>query len=677
MKASRLLVVLVTILLFGSVVGGVYYVVNHKDGNSLTLVEKEWIENNKNQLHDFSIVGNIPVFSYDGTGVIFDFLTALEKNTNLDFNKLFYGYGSEPDSDYAFRIVDKKAKDEILIYQDNYVLVTKDKISYNATSDIKNIKIGVLNGQETAVDKYLTGSQNVTYKTVDNANLLTFQDVDAVVLPKTIYIKEVTGDENINIAYNITEMTQDYVLKLGDNKTLNSILKKYYKKWKTEHFEESFKENFAKDYFKFSNVGEKDKATFHSKRYAYGFVDNLPFDTIVNKNFVGVNTLFLKDYAHLTDVEISFTEYKNIDELVKAFNEKKIDFFFNNNKTEKYDVATYKTSSHINEQIVILSSKKNDITINTIASLTGKDVYTVKSSLVSEVLAGEGVHVKEEENVKSLIKNAGQDDILAMDLETYRYYQNKLKKFKIDYQFSLGENYGFMMLDTQANKVFNRYFDFYLTYTNQTTTINKAFTELDHILSKPSFLKIVTLILSSVIVLFFSVFGIFQLTKKEKKQKTIVVKGDKIKYIDMMTSLKNRNYLNDHIEEWDGSEIYPQTIVIVDLNNINYINDNYGHQAGDEVIKQAASILIKTQIDNSEIIRTNGNEFLVYMVGYTEKQVVTYIRKLHKEFKELEHGFGVATGYSMIVNAIKTVDDAINEATADMKSNKQEIKSSE
>src|SRR5699024_10849942 len=105
---------------------------------------------------------------------------------------------------------------------------------------------------------------------------------------------------------------------------------------------------------------------------------------------------------------------------------------------------------------------------------------------------------------------------------------------------------------------------------------------------------------------------------------------------------------------WDGSEVYPQTIVIVDLNNINYINDNYGHQAGDEVIKQAASILIKTQMDNSEIIRTNGNEFLIYLVGYTEKQIITHIRKLHREFKELEHGFGVASGYSMIMNAIKT-----------------------
>ena len=51
---------------------------------------------------------------------------------------------------------------------------------------------------------------------------------------------------------------------------------------------------------------------------------------------------------------------------------------------------------------------------------------------------------------------------------------------------------------------------------------------------------------------------------------------------------------------------YQKTIVIVDLNNVAYINDNYGHQEGDNVIKEAANILIKTQVDNSEI----KNEFL-------------------------------------------------------------------
>ena len=118
-------------------------------------------------------------------------------------------------------------------------------------------------------------------------------------------------------------------------------------------------------------------------------------------------------------------------------------------------------------------------------------------------------------------------------------------------------------------------------------------------------------------------------------------------------------------------------IVIVDLNNIAYVNDNFGHEEGDKVITEAANILIQTQMPRSEIIRTDGNEFLVYLVGYEEKEVSSYVRKLNKEFKELSHGFGAAIGSSTIHDALKTIDDAINEATLDMKNNKESMNSEE
>ena len=161
---------------------------------------------------------------------------------------------------------------------------------------------------------------------------------------------------------------------------------------------------------------------------------------------------------------------------------------------------------------------------------------------------------------------------------------------------------------------------------------------------------------------------------KKKDINSKLSKTDKLRYVDSLTSLKNRNYLNDNMEKWDNSEAYPQSVIIIDLNNVAYINDNFGHTEGDKVIVEAAGILINHQLSNSEILRTNGNEFLIFIIGHDEKTIVTYIRKLNKEFKELSHGFGAAIGYSMINDEIKTIDDAINEATLDMRSNKEEIK---
>ncbi len=42
--------------------------------------------------------------------------------------------------------------------------------------------------------------------------------------------------------------------------------------------------------------------------------------------------------------------------------------------------------------------------------------------------------------------------------------------------------------------------------------------------------------------------------------------------------------------------------------------------------------------------------------------------------KDLPYGFGASVGYSMIVDDIKTIDDAINEAVLDMRTNKEEGK---
>lgn len=681
MSLKKILYIVIPLIIIGGIAGGLYYFVTGTDSNSLSLTEKEWIESNKNDVFDFSIVNNIPVFSKGGSGIIFDFLDNLEKDTKLEFNRTSYQYGSESKSEYSFSIKDKKEKNDIVLYEDTYSLISKDGSSYNATTDIQNIVIGVQADNLDKIQKYLEGSSNVTYKTFNSElELLTEisnlnSNVNAVVLPKTIYMDQILSNDKLTISYNITEMSKKYVISLGEQNFLNSILKKYFNKYKIEKLDQVFNEYFAENYYELAKVTDKEKTSFTGKRYSYGFVDNIPFDTLVNGKFVGINTSFLRSFSKLSNIEISFKKYDSIDSLVNDFNNNKIDFFFGNNATAKYNHSIYKTVSNIDEQIVVLSDSKNNITVNNLSSLANKKVMTIKSSMISEVLKENNVDTVEYKDIKTLLKNKKNTDILVLDLDSYNYYKDKLVNFKVNYQFNLGSDYNFVLNDSNDNKVFNRFLNFYLSYVNEKEYINDAYLEIDKVINKPSITKIIIYIVSIGFIFFFAIFGVYKFTNRDRKPKPIT-KGDKLKYIDAMTSLKNRNYLNDSIERWDDSEIYPQSIVIVDLNNINYINDNYGHEEGDNVIKQAANILIKNQIENSEIIRTNGDEFLVYLVGYTEKQVISYIKKLHKELKSLEHGFGACTGYSMIMNGIKTVDDAINEATSEMKREKRELKDS-
>ena len=44
---------------------------------------------------------------------------------------------------------------------------------------------------------------------------------------------------------------------------------------------------------------------------------------------------------------------------------------------------------------------------------------------------------------------------------------------------------------------------------------------------------------------------------------------------------------------------------------------------------------------------------------------------LNKEIKKLPYDFGAEFGFSMILDDIKTIEDALNEAIEDMKKNKE------
>ena len=73
-------------------------------------------------------------------------------------------------------------------------------------------------------------------------------------------------------------------------------------------------------------------------------------------------------------------------------------------------------------------------------------------------------------------------------------------------------------------------------------------------------------------------------------------------------------------------------------------------------------------------MRTDGNEFMVYLVGYEEKMILSYIHKLTRELNSSlpYKNYGVALGYAMIENELNTIDDAINDASNRMRANKGE-----
>lgn len=669
-------ITLIVILILGWVF--YYFFLNQDEKSTLTIVEKKWIEKNKNNIVDIGIINNIPIFNYDGEGVFFEFIKKIEKDTGLEFNEISYDLGSTETPEYAFKIKEKADDNDISIYEDNYAIVSKNKVVYNDLEDIPAMTIGVTKNNLENINFYLYDNKNIQYKVFDNETSLFNEinsnnsSVQAIVVPKTIYLNYINKNK-LNINYNITDAKLNFVLSLGNEKKLNTIIKKYYKKWYKDEYKEQYNKYFLSNYFNFNNIYEDKVAKFRSKQYNYGFISYAPFSTSVDGKLVGISNEYMSQFASLANIEIKYKEYKSLHDLIKDFNENKVDLFFNTSSQNKFDMDVYNTISAVDENISIVTHENNDIIIKSLSSLKDKEVYVIAGSQAVSHLKGYGIVTREVNNFDNILDKLNEDSIIAIDTKAFDMYRhNKLDKFKIAYSFSLKNNYSYAIRDIKDNEVFSKFFNFYISFVDGKKIENNVTYDMYVPNVKNHLLQY---LLGFVIGCGVVVAGITVIVKKpfKRNRKSIISKENKIKYIDMLTSLKNRNYLNSAIEKWDESEIYPQTIMIIDLNNIAYINDNYGHEEGDNVIKQAANILITTQVENSEIMRTNGNEFLVYMVNYDEKQVITYIRKLTKEFKELSHGFGAAIGYSMIIDGLKTIDDAINEATLDMKSNKEEI----
>ena len=690
MKKIRKKLIIVLFIIVATTIGiylGLYLSNNNRQSNRLTLEENQWIDSNKHDVIDVAVINDIPIISYDGKGLIYDYLDYVSKSTSLEFNIITYKYETEANYTYKLDIVKELKYDDISIYKDNLVYISIDNHEYNNVKELSNLKIGVLNSEKEELTSYFANTkvELIGYENYDKLNSAMKEakenltagnktSINGIIILKSLFTKEMI-ENNYRVAYNFDDLIRYFALSIDDNKELRGILSKKYKSWNLTNYEESYNKNLLDNYYNFKNISDTEQKKLSSKNYSYGFISNGIIDDTDDKHFKGFNSLLLKSFSDFSNVSISYKEYNNIKDLIENFNLSKVDFILNMVDNESYNLETYITAGVYEKNFVAVSGINNKSSLKNIGSLKNKEVLIIKNTSLEIQLKNNGIKVKSYNNLENLVNDFGVDDIAIVELENFNFYKtSKFKDSRIYYIFENNSKYNYVINNKDDNKVFASLFDFYITYTNIDEIIASNYSAIAYENSNLFYIMVfVILILSIYIVVDFSyhIKTLFKVIIKRRKIK--MTKEDKIKYIDQLTSLKNRNYLNTKIEEWDNSEVYPQSIIVIDLNNVAYINDNYGREEGDKVIKEAANILMQHQMENSEIMRTDGNEFLIFLVGYTEKQVISYLRKLNKEFKNLSHGFGAASGYSIINDAIKTFDDAVNEAVLDMKNNKEDI----
>lgn len=660
---------LVIITLAG--LGLLTYAILH-DQDKLTVEEKEWLTKNQNIVQSIHVVNNIDVFGKNGEGVFFDFIKSLEQNYTLDINEITYNNGEKMENK-GFKVLYDTTQNSVVFHEEHYVIVSKDNQSFSSLTQLTNKKLGVLKEDEKYSSNYLSSINGVTVNTYETTTNL-FQaldennDIQYALIPLEENLTSILTS-NYNIVFHVSDMKKYFVYEMQDNDTFSSILKKYYLKWKKNNLVNAINENQLNTFVNVLAISDKDIANIQSKIYNYGFVNNHPYEVLLSGTYGGIVSEYLSRFAEFSKTEFKFTKYKNMDKFREAIAKNKLDLFFNYYNLEtKYQ----ELNSLQNIKFAVVAHEEDRIVINSVNSLADKTVYVLKDSLLEKYLNSLGnMNVKTYANEKELKKVIKHKEIILIDKETFNYYHhNILETYILRYENVLSETYNFYAKnDDTFNLLFNKYIQ---TLDPEQLRIDG---EYNHRITMESGTLLGQIAKYSLIIIGLLIVVIYVIYRSSKRIKITkkIKKEDKLKYIDHLTSLKNRNYLNENIANWNKNTIYPQATIIINLNQVQTINDTMGYEQGDAQIKAAANVLIKTQLDNTDIMRTDGNEYLIYLVGYQEKQVVSYIRKLYKEFKNLPYEHGAAIGYSMITNDIKTIEDSINESVEDMRNKKEEL----
>jgi len=663
-KRNTIITIVILGLIFLS--GAIYFILNYTPNeNSLTVIEKKWITDNINNVVDVNVYNDIPVYGYNGEGIIFDFLEYFTKENKINFNKISYYTDSEfQETNISFQVLNNDnqlTEQDILLYQDHYVILssaTKDTILLEDT-----LNLGILKSDLDIVNNYF--DENITISEYENIEALITaikdSQVNYILLPNLSYMDDILAN-NLNIVYHVEDLKKNFILKIKDS-TIYNIFKKNYNEYLETYYEKDYSTNYLNVYFKSTNTSDLLQKNYNAKAYKYGYTINMPYENYVNDQFVGTIFNYLKLFEEYTGVEIETIKYQTIDDLKSALVSREIDFSLGNFNYNNINLD-YSLTGPINDvDYVVLS--KNNYKINSLKGLKDEKVSIVASSILHHELLSNNVEAIMYANTDELLRSMDDYSIVLVDKQTYIYYKdNKLKDYNILLEDTIKDGYKFIL--NSQNEPFNSLFSYFVStlnyqnikynyYTN--ITLDKDYTSI----------KIFAFIVSLILILIVTII----LMNKKSVTNTVISKEELLKYIDPMTSLKNRNYLNLNIYKWDDNVIFPQSVVVLDINRLRETNDTYGREVGDEIIKKVASVLINNQLENTDIIRSGGDEFLIYMIGYEEKEVVNYTKKLIKEMKEIPNSLGIEVGYSMILDEVKTVDDAINEAITMMTKTKE------
>lgn len=124
----------------------------------------------------------------------------------------------------------------------------------------------------------------------------------------------------------------------------------------------------------------------------------------------------------------------------------------------------------------------------------------------------------------------------------------------------------------------------------------------------------------------------------------------KIAYIDDLTQIPNRRFLNKFLEyQWYKSRNKQRDLCLIlcDVDYFKNYNDTYGHQAGDICLQQVAQVLSNALRPFDIVARYGGEEFLVVLINANAEVGMMVAKRIreHLKSRQIPHSSSQASEY--------------------------------
>ncbi len=301
-------------------------------------------------------------------------------------------------------------------------------------------------------------------------------------------------------------------------------------------------------------------------------------------------------YINKMDIYIKLKDYEKCNEILAEA--KKCIPYLDNDTKDDIEILIYMNEANINiEQMNLNEAEKQ---LNKSVELLENDknqIFLYKETFVgfsqAKLYKAQGKYNESLGLYKELLKDS-QAKGLDLDLEIYKDIADvyadmgDLRKY-IEYNY---------LVDKKEREIQEIIRSDYVEYAI------KAY-ENDKLKEKEKNNEIKTLIITGILIIMSIL-----LIARIRRIKTL----KNLNYIDGMTKLYNRKYLDDyelkHRDKLINEEV---SIILLDIDYFKKYNDNYGHIKGDEVIKEVSGCILKNIRKGDIGIRFGGEEMLIVL----------------------------------------------------------------